>query len=110
MSLIKELKIKRKLLSVIALKLNKVHYFFRRIIGMHIFDVTYQISAAKGDKCQKHCNNCLLKYAMSNNETYPTLKKFKPKNIYKSKIYKKIAVFEKYAHPISRKVFRFRRK
>lgn len=78
-----DIKVKRKILKVISLYLNKIHYFFRRIIGFLIYDVTYQLSAEKGKRCEIYCNNRIVKYAISNNKTMPSFKKFKPKDKFK---------------------------
>ena len=104
-----DMKLKRKILKAIELYLNKVHYVFRRIIGFEIYEVTYQISAEKGKRCEKYCNNRIVKYAMSNKKSVPSLKKFIAKNKFKERIFKKIGVYEKYYDLKCKRTFRFRR-
>lgn len=93
MALIVDVKVKRKILSVIAKYLKNIHFFFKKIIVLHIFDFSFQLSSNKGKRCQKICNNRLLKTAMSSNKTVPSTKKIKAKNKWEEKIVKKIKIY-----------------
>ena len=93
MSFTIDIKAKRKILKVIYQNINKISTYYKKIVAMQIYDLTYRLSIDKGKRSEKHCNNQLLKYAMANNNTIQSTKKYRSKNKFKQKLFKKIGQY-----------------
>ena len=109
MYMIDSQKLKRKIFKVIAVHLPKIHYYARRIVGVDLYNFTYELALEKGKRCAKFCNNQFLKYAISTNFSVPRKKPLKKsKNPLINSLLGKIEKYEIVIHSQAQKIFKFR--